>query len=86
MLSEINQREKILYDIIYMWNLKKYNKLVNITKKNKTDKENKLMVISGKAEEGRGNTAVGYKDIQSTICKISHNDILYNTKNTDSIL
>lgn len=32
------------------------------------------MVISGKAEEGR-HTAVGYKDIQTTICKISHNDI-----------
>ena len=24
MLSEINQRKKILYDFIYMWNLKKY--------------------------------------------------------------
>ena len=33
-LSEIRQR-KILYDITYMWNLKKYNKLVNKTNKQK---------------------------------------------------
>ena len=35
MLSKISQteEEKILYDITYMWNLKKYNKLVKITKK-----------------------------------------------------
>ena len=36
MLSEISQR-KILDDITYMWNLKKkYNKLLNITKKKQT--------------------------------------------------
>ena len=35
MLSEINQTEKDKYFMIitYMWNLKKYNKLVNTTKK-----------------------------------------------------
>ena len=34
MLSEVSQTEgQILYDITYMWNLKKYNKLVIITKK-----------------------------------------------------
>ena len=32
MLSEISQRQ-IPCDITYMWNLKKYNKLVNMTKK-----------------------------------------------------
>ena len=34
-LSEINQTEKnkYLYDITYMQNLKKYNKLVTVTKK-----------------------------------------------------
>ena len=32
-LSEMSGRERqILYDTTYMWNLKKYNKLVNITK------------------------------------------------------
>ena len=36
MLGEISQR-KILDDITYMWNLKKkYNKLLNITKKKQT--------------------------------------------------
>ena len=35
MLSEINQRKR-LHDITYMWNLKKYKKLVNITKKQQT--------------------------------------------------
>ena len=33
MLSEIDRERQILYDITYMWNLKKCNKLVNITKK-----------------------------------------------------
>ena len=32
MLSEIRERQ-ILYDITYMYNVKKYNKLVHITKK-----------------------------------------------------
>ena len=32
MQSEIRERQ-ILYDITYMYNLKKYNKLVHITKK-----------------------------------------------------
>ena len=86
MLSEINQTEKILYDIIYMWNLKKYNKLVNITKMSKTDRENKLMVTSGETEAGRGNVAGGYKGTHSTIDKTSYKEILSNTKNTDSIL
>ena len=37
MLSEISQTERqILYDIIYMWNLKKYNKLMTITKQKRT--------------------------------------------------
>ena len=35
MLSEISQRQ-IPCDITYMWNLKKYNKLVNITKQQQT--------------------------------------------------
>ena len=34
-LGEVSQR-KILYDITCMWNLKNYNKLVNIIKKKQT--------------------------------------------------
>ena len=33
MLSEISQTEK--YDFTYMWNLKKQNKLTNVTKQKK---------------------------------------------------
>ena len=80
-----SKRENTVWYHLYV-EPKKYNKLVNITKKNKTDKENTLMVISGKTEEGRGNTVVGYKDIQTPTYEISYNDILYNMKNTDSIL
>jgi len=36
MLSEISQRKIILYHIIYMWNIKKYSKLVNKAKKKQT--------------------------------------------------
>ena len=36
-LSEISQTEKDkYYDVPFMWNPKKYNKLVNITKKKQT--------------------------------------------------
>ena len=53
MLSEINQT-KTLYDITYMQNLKKYNQIVNIAKRNGlTDMENKLVVTSG-VREGEG--------------------------------
>ena len=39
---------------------KKYDKLVNITKKKQThDRENKLMVTSGEREGGRGNIGLG---------------------------
>ena len=31
--NKSDRERQILYDIIYIWNLKKYNKLVNITKK-----------------------------------------------------
>ena len=62
MLSEISQRQ-ILYDITYMWNLKKKSKLVNITIKKKryrlTDIENKLVVTSEEREAKRGNLGVG---------------------------
>ena len=42
---------------------KKYNKLVNKTKRSRlTDIENKLVVTSGEREEGRGNVGVGEKE------------------------
>ena len=41
--------EGILYDIAYMWNLKKYKKLVNITQKKQTTViQNKLVVTRGR--------------------------------------
>ena len=52
--------------MVYLWNIKKYNKLVNITttsttttKTRLTDMENKLVVTSGEREVGRGNIRVG---------------------------
>ena len=50
MLSEISQRK--INDITYMWNLKKYNKLVNITKKKQTHRYREQ--TSGERGEGRG--------------------------------
>ena len=58
MLSEIGQTEKDKYCVISlnMQNLKKYNKLVNKTKRSRlTDTENKLAVTSGEREAGRYN-------------------------------
>ena len=34
--NKSNRERRILYDITYMWNLKQYNRLVNITKKKQT--------------------------------------------------
>ena len=48
-----DRERQILYDITYMWNLKKYNKLVNITKKKQTHRYREQ--TSGyQWEEGRG--------------------------------
>ena len=68
---------------------KKYNKQVNITttKRNRlTDTENKLVVTSGEREVGRGKTGVGDSEIQTTMYKISHKDILHSTGNRANIL
>ena len=57
MFGEISQMEKdILYDITYMRNLKKCNKLVNIKKKKKKKGrliENELAVTSRETEGRR---------------------------------
>jgi len=53
-------RFQILYNISYIWNLKKYNKPVNIAKKKQTHicKE-QTSVYCRERERGRGNTEVG---------------------------
>ena len=70
-LSEISQTERqILYDVTYVQNLKKYNKVVNITKRSRlTYIENKLVVTSGERER-RGNIGVGEQEVQTIGCKI----------------
>ena len=49
MVNKMSDKERqIPHCIMYMWNLTKYSKLVNTTKKKQTtDKENKLVVASG---------------------------------------
>lgn len=56
------RERQMLYDITYMWNPKKYNKPVNITKKGRsTDIE--------KGQEGQ--YGVGVWEIQTIWCKIA---------------
>ena len=56
--NKSDRERQILYDITYMWNLKKYNKLVNITKKKQTHSYGEQ--TSGyQSGEGRGNIGVG---------------------------
>jgi len=46
-----------------MWNIKKYNKLVNITKRKRfADRKKKLAVTNGERESGRGNSGVENQD------------------------
>ena len=55
--------EKDKYDLMYMWNLKKYSRLVNITKKKQTYRhtENELVVTSGEGERPRRYKVLGIK-------------------------
>ena len=56
-----------------MWNLKKYNKLVNIRKKKQIQNiENKLVVTSRAKEEGRDKIGLGDSEVQTNTYKI-HN-------------
>ena len=42
-----DRERQILYDITFIWNLKKYDKVLNITKRSRlTDTENKPAVTS----------------------------------------
>ena len=55
MLSEISQIEKDKYCMISLiCGIKKYIRLVNITKKKQIHIENKLAITSGEREEGDG--------------------------------
>ena len=60
-LETIIQEGQILYDVIYMENLKKMQQTNECNKKTNrfTDIENKLLVISGERGKKRGNIKVG---------------------------
>ena len=73
-----------------MWNLNKYNKLMNTkiklvnTKKKEADSQIKLVVNNG--EEQRGGTGIGKWKVQTTGCKTGYKDALYNAGNIANIL
>ena len=49
--NKSDRERQILYDITYMWNLKKYNKLMNITKQKQTHRyRGQTVVPSGEGE------------------------------------
>ena len=59
--NKSGRERQTVYDITYMWNLKK-NKLMNITKRGRlTDLESWLVITSVKWEEGRDSKGVGIK-------------------------
>ena len=63
---------------------KKYNKLVNKTKKRRTHRRREQTVTNG--EVGRGAIGVNEREIQSIECKISYKGILNSSGNIASIL
>ena len=66
---------------------KKYNKVVNITRKKQTPNiENKLVITSGGREAGRSKIGVGNWKVQIIMCKLSYKDILYNIEIAANIL
>ena len=57
LLSEVSQTEKdkLSYDITYLWNPKKWYKWTYLQSRNRfTDTENKCMVTEGETELGEG--------------------------------
>jgi hypothetical protein len=71
MFNNMSDREReMLYDTTYMWNTKKYNKLVNITKKKQTHRE---QTSSYQWEEKRGEGQYRGRgiEIQTTMYKIN---------------
>ena len=73
MLSEISQTERqILFDVTYMWNLKKMQHTSEQNRKaadRLTDTENKQVVSSGEGSLGRGG------EVQTTGGKIGYEDV-----------
>ena len=59
-----------------MWNLKYYNKLVNITKQKQTHKYREQ--VTGEREQGKRNMGVGDYERQTITYKTNYKDILYN--------
>ena len=59
--NKFDRERQILYDVIYMWNLKKLNKLMNTTAKTSKPIENKLVVTSVEGK-GRGEGQHGLGD------------------------
>ena len=87
LLSKISQRKTNTVRYHSLMESEKYNKLVNITKRNRfIDIENKSVVTSGERERGRGKTGVGDYMIQTIMYEMSYTDILYNTGNIANIL
>ena len=85
MLIEISQTEKdkILYNITYMWYLKITTKQWILHKSSRiTDIENKLHVTS----EEMGNLGIEKWEVQTSEYKIAYRDVLYNKGNTANIL
>ena len=85
LLIEISQTEKdkILYNITYMWYLKITTKQWILHKSSRiTDIENKLHVTS----EEMGNLGIEKWEVQTSEYKIAYKDVLYNKGNTANIL
>ena len=87
MRSEISQTENDKYCMISLiWYVasKKYNQLVNITKKKQTHRYRGQ--ASGYQWGGRGSIGVGEWEVQTIGCKTGYKDVLYNTSNIANIL
>ena len=73
----------------YMWNLKKYNKLMAITTKKRTQRNREYryreLVVMNREKEG-GKTGVGDQEVQTIMYKISNKPTLYNIGNIANIL
>ena len=63
LVNNMLRERPILYNIIYMWNLKQYNKLLNILKKEKKQANRYGRQSSGfQTRKGRGRGILGIWD------------------------
>ena len=84
--NSCDRERETLYDITYMWNLKKYNKPVSITKRCRLSVQRTNQWLPIRRRRGGETQWLGEKEEQIIGYKVGYEDVLYNTGDIANIL